>query len=167
MRGQTLVELLVGLSIAAILAALAVGGWRVWLAEQRVSAASALLLGDLVDARARAMQEGSPVWVCPTADQAACASLKNWAAGWMSRVDDAPVEPVVWKTEPAVGELRIDTNSSGLASGVVFSGRGSAQQPSGAFSSGSWVVCATGARSRSITLAPSGRLRTSIGAQCA
>lgn len=167
MRGQTLVELLVALSIAAVLAGLAAAGWRVWLAEQRVAAAGSLLLSDLVDARARAMQEGSPVWVCPTADQSACASLKNWSTGWMTRVEDAPAGPVVWKTELSAGDLRIDVNSSGLAAGVVFSGRGTAQQQGGGFGSGSWVVCASGARSRTITLAPSGRLRTSVGSPCA
>ncbi|MBU3694663.1 MAG: hypothetical protein FGM40_07540 [Rhodocyclaceae bacterium] len=63
--------------------------------------------------------------------------------------------------------IRVEVNATQLQDGVMFDARGFAVQAGGSFASGSWLVCAKGARAQTVTLAPSGRARISTGAVCA
>lgn len=163
--GFTLAELLAGLSIATLLVALALPEWVGWLAEQRVQAASSRLLAGLASARGDAIRGGVAVRLCAT-EGGGCVARREWSGGWLSqRGGDGG-----WQNRrdygPAPDGVRVEAAATALHEGVVFESRGFAVQSGGGFASGSWVVCAKGARSRTVTLAPSGRARLSTGALC-
>jgi type IV fimbrial biogenesis protein FimT len=78
-RGFTLIEMLVTLSLAAVLAALAVPSYRSFLANQQLSTASSDFLSALLQARSEAMRLGKYVGLVPI-DGA------NWTSGWQLKV---------------------------------------------------------------------------------
>lgn len=88
--GVTLVELLVVITIVAILMAIGVPSFRNITNSNRVAAEVNGLLGDLQFARSEAIKEGATISVCaannPTATTAACAGT-NWQTGWVVFVD--------------------------------------------------------------------------------
>jgi type IV fimbrial biogenesis protein FimT len=71
-RGLTLVELLMTLAIAAIVAGLALPGLQRFLADAAVSAAANQALAALSLARRTALSTGATTTVCPTADLQRC-----------------------------------------------------------------------------------------------
>jgi type IV fimbrial biogenesis protein FimT len=71
-RGFTLLELLCVLSIAAVLAGLAVPAWRQPLAAAAVRAAASQALSGLALARRTALATGRPATLCLTADLSRC-----------------------------------------------------------------------------------------------
>lgn len=163
--GFTLAELLVGLSIATLLLMLALPQWTVWLAEQRVLAASNQLLSALALARGAAIDGGVPVRFCAAAP-GGCSTQREWSGGWRSQSSRGAAWHTLRDSGPAPDGVRIEAAATALQEGVVFESRGFAVQAAGGFASGSWVVCARGARQRTVTLAPSGRARLSTGAVC-
>jgi len=163
--GFTLAELLAGMSIATLLLALALPQWASWLAEQRVVAASNRLLSGLALARGEAIHGGVPVRFCAAAP-GGCGTRREWSGGWRSqRSGDADWQDLR-DSGPAPDGVRVEVAATVLQEGVVFESRGFAVQSGGGFASGSWLVCARGARQRTVTLAPSGRARLSTGALC-
>lgn len=164
--GFTLAELLAGLSIATLLLALALPQWSGWLAEQRVQAASSRLLAGLSGARDAAIGSGTRVRVCASGAGGVCSTQREWSGGWLSQHEGAGSWQTFRDYGPMPGGVRVEAIAASLQEGVVFESRGFAVQASGGFASGSWVVCARGARSRTVTLAPSGRARLSTGVLC-
>jgi type IV fimbrial biogenesis protein FimT len=77
--GFTLVELVVALSIASILAAIAVPSYRELVASQRVRAAASALYGSLIYARSEAIKRNWTAFLDAT----------NLAAGWTVQLGDS------------------------------------------------------------------------------
>jgi len=161
-------ELLAGLSIATLLLVLALPAWSTWLAEQRVRAAGSRLLAALAAVRAAAVGSGVAVRLCPVATGGGCASQRDWSRGWLGQSGGTQGWRSILESGPLSGSVRVEVNATMLEPGVAFDTRGFAVQAAGGggFASGSWLVCATGARSRTVTLAPSGRARISTGGVC-
>ena len=90
-RGFTLVELLVGLAVFAILLGLAVPSMRDMLVRQQVRAASEALTQGMRFSRSEAMRSGQGVTFCrsddPGASSPACATGGtkpfDWSTGWI------------------------------------------------------------------------------------
>lgn len=83
-RGFTVLELMVVVAIAAVLAALAAPSFGSFRRAAGVSTATAELLGALHFARSSAVLNGLPVTLCLSADAATCASSDSVAAiGWL------------------------------------------------------------------------------------
>jgi type IV fimbrial biogenesis protein FimT len=84
-RGYSLVELIVVMTIVAIVIGIAVPSYKYVTNSNRVSAEVNLLLGDLQYARSEAVKEGSTVSVCQSnSTQTACLpNGANWNAGWI------------------------------------------------------------------------------------
>lgn len=165
-RGFTLAELLAGLSIAMLVLGLALPRWQGWLAEQRVEAASSRLLAGIAQARASAIRSGATVRLCAASAQGSCSTQREWGFGWLSQPSGSAGGPALYRHARPPAGVRVEALATALQEGVLFEGRGFAMRASGGFASGSWLVCATGARARTITLAPSGRARLSTGAPC-
>jgi type IV fimbrial biogenesis protein FimT len=87
-RGYSLVELIVTMTIVAIVIGIAVPSYKYVTNSNRVSAEVNLLLGDLQYARSEAVKEGSTVSVCQsnnaqTATPTCSPNGANWATGWI------------------------------------------------------------------------------------
>jgi type IV fimbrial biogenesis protein FimT len=82
--GFTLLELLITMSIAAILLTIAVPSFRYVTNSNRIAGEVNGLLGDLQFARAEAVKEGRNVTVCISADGQSCvANATTWQSGWI------------------------------------------------------------------------------------
>lgn len=84
-RGLTLVELLAGLAVAAILIALATPSFKATIAKNRTSAGARDLRVALQDARSTAATRGLNAAICASADQTSCSGA--WNAGAITFLD--------------------------------------------------------------------------------
>ena len=81
--GFTLIELMIVISIAAILLAIGVPSFQYVTSANRASSEINGLLGDLQFARAEAIREGQTVTVCPSANGTSCSGSTSWKNGWL------------------------------------------------------------------------------------
>jgi type IV fimbrial biogenesis protein FimT len=109
-RGFTLFELMIVLSIAAVLTAMAVPAMHSFLQNQQQSSAVSNLMITLQYARSEAIKEdvpvtgvdctGTGVCVCPSANGTSCDPAGNWNNGWIVYTSAGP------KVIEAVGALQ-------------------------------------------------------------
>ncbi|NKN31667.1 GspH/FimT family pseudopilin [Marichromatium bheemlicum] len=87
LRGVTLVELMVTLSIAVILLTIAVPSFQHLVFDARRASLTNTLAGSLQQARAEAMGRGQSMVVCAVddsdADTPRCVDTTDWSNGWM------------------------------------------------------------------------------------
>lgn len=81
--GVTLIELLVTLSIAVILMAIAVPGFQDFFRRNRIDSAVSDLMGTLNYARSEAIRRGVRVSVCRSSTGANCTTTDPWDEGWI------------------------------------------------------------------------------------
>jgi type IV fimbrial biogenesis protein FimT len=87
--GLTLVELIVGLSILAILMALASPSFTQYLRNTEVTAAQNDLVTAFNLARSEAIRRSVPVSACASDDALTCSNADDWSRGWIVFVDAA------------------------------------------------------------------------------
>lgn len=125
-RGFTLVELMVTLAVAAILATLAVPAMQNFIAARTVQAQADELASALRLARSEALKRGVEVSVCAAkaTDASACAGSSAWINGWVVFADrdhdgtvDKDDDTVIRVQSKAGGGLK---EISATASVVVF-----------------------------------------------
>ncbi len=108
--GFTLIELMVTLSVLAILLTIGIPNLQMFIQNSRLQSQSASLMGDLNYARSEAVRLGSPVAVCASANGAAlCSGALTWETGWIVFNDrnsngavDAAELPIL-RAAPALG----------------------------------------------------------------
>jgi len=83
----TLLELMITISIVAILATLGVPAFVEFTQKQAISAAINSLHSDLLLARSRAIYEDVPVVACPGNAQSGCTDSAEWSRGWIVFAD--------------------------------------------------------------------------------
>ncbi|MCX7672296.1 MAG: GspH/FimT family pseudopilin [Thiobacillaceae bacterium] len=177
--GLTLIELLVTLSIAVILLAVAVPGMQDFMRRNRVDSATSDLVAAFNYARSESIRQGVRVSVCKSADGATCdpaacdtaTRAHCWDRGWIvftNPDDDHTVD---------AGETVLRVYQS-LPSGVTVNVAGDTTfrvrityQPSGRITNavgGSFFICSgSAAYARRIALIGSGRVRTEAASTCA
>lgn len=145
--GFTLVELMIGLAIAAIVMTLGVPSFRDLIQNNRVTTTTNEIVLALQMGRSEAAKRGQSITVCASADGDTCSGATNWATGWIV-------------TTGASDEIRVTSALSGgltltgSASQVVF--RSAGDTAAGLTLTLSFSGC-TGDRARAITVAASGQ----------
>ena len=89
-RGFTLIELMMTLTVAAIMMAIAIPSMRTFLQNQRIASTASTLMFALSYARSEAVKENNPttlgvggIEVCPSLNGATCDNAGNWSDGWV------------------------------------------------------------------------------------
>jgi type IV fimbrial biogenesis protein FimT len=139
--GMTLIELLVGLTIAAILMALAAPSFVRLLKSNSMAGSVNTFMADVRYARSEAIRRGAPVIVCRSDDPESATPLcadggsttadKGWASGWVifedvdgDRALDVARDRVV-RVQPALRSIdSIQDGSSGSTRRIAFTGTG-------------------------------------------
>jgi type IV fimbrial biogenesis protein FimT len=167
-RGYSLVETVVGLALAAMLAGLAIPSWRDYLEGYRQLVDAQHLAGSLTHARSEAIRRGYRVNACVSADGAACMDAPDWDAGWIVFEDTnrngtrEAGEPVIRREGPAHRGVSIAGNGP-VEHYVSYTSLGHARRPGGALQMGTFVVCKAGRQPLRVILAHSGRVRIERG----
>jgi len=86
--GLTLLELIIVISIIALLISAGLPAFRHFTLNQRLAAVSRQMLHDLMFARDSAVSLSRVVVACPSSDADSCASDNHWQQGWMVFQDD-------------------------------------------------------------------------------
>lgn len=158
-RGFTLVELMLTLAVAAILAALGAPALGGLLGRVTTRTTEASIAGTLRHARTASVMENSRVIVCPSVDGRRCARTVEWQQGWLvARDADRDGQPdagePILDVAPAAPDGTHIITSAGRTH-LVFHPNGSA-----AGSNVRFTVCHTGQNgARSVVLSNSGRVR--------
>ncbi|MEX0731352.1 MAG: GspH/FimT family pseudopilin [Aquisalimonadaceae bacterium] len=148
-RGFTLIELVVALVVAGILAVVAIPSFDSFVANQRVKTAGQELMLSLTYARSEAVKRNADVHVQPLG--------ADWSTGWEVITDDDDVLRVT--QAEAIAGVEID---GGAVSVVTFqrSGRVNA--------SATFSACDSGnkASERVVTVNASGRAQVTVDERC-
>jgi len=86
-RGLTLIELLITLTIAVIIAAVAIPALHTLIKTNRMSTQLSEWLTILQAARSQAISHQQHVVICPSTDQNGCANTTQWQNGWITFAD--------------------------------------------------------------------------------
>ncbi|QKK04008.1 MAG: prepilin-type N-terminal cleavage/methylation domain-containing protein [Pseudomonadota bacterium] len=130
-RGLTFIELIIGLSVLAVIVTAAIPAFGQFLERQRVTSHANSLVAHLQFARHEAIVRNAPVTACPSADGRHCSDDNRWDAGWIVYLDpDTDSQPasadrvlrVVAATNELVlhsgGRLRVRFRPDGAAYGT-------------------------------------------------
>ena len=117
-KGFTLVELMVTISVLAVLMAVGIPSFQGVIASSRVTTATNDFMATLAQARSNAIRRGGRVTVCKSADGASCVTTGNWEQGWIMFNDD----------DHSAANASVDTGetitfaSPALTNGIVMKG---------------------------------------------
>jgi type IV fimbrial biogenesis protein FimT len=162
-----LIEVLIGLALAGVLAVIAAPNWRGFLAASELRQRSESLMRALSVARSEAIKRGGRVDVCPSADQMRCEPSGTWETGWLTFVNDADVaQPasraaILSREGPAANGITIAGNRP-VGDYISFTSLGHARRHDGALQMGTFTVCRRGQDARKVVLANSGRVRIDV-----
>ena len=92
-RGFTLVELMVTITLVAILTSLAIPSFGEILRQWRRDSATRGLLTSLQLARTESIRTSRHAIVCPSTNGTSCAASTEWSTGWIAFLDDGGGTP--------------------------------------------------------------------------
>lgn len=140
LAGFTLLELMVTVTVAGILMAVAVPAFRSFLQGDRLLTESNQLVMSLDFARSEAIKEDTSVWVCASSDGVHCSGTANWTAGWIVVSSANTSQPLRVASALATGnslkeatsQTQVAFDSSGLASSLTVAAQFTLCDPRGA-----------------------------------
>lgn len=88
-QGVTLIELMIALSIAAILLGIAIPSFRQTISNNRMASIANEFIGGINYIRSEAIKMGRSVTMCKSSDGSTCATANTvfWEDGWIAFVD--------------------------------------------------------------------------------
>lgn len=158
-NGFTLVELIVTMSLAAIVLAIAVPNFQTLLRSNRLTAVNNEFVAFFNLTRSEAIRAGSSVTLCKTATGAACSTTGGWESGWLIFADPnangiIDTGEAVIKVHEALGSQNTMASSSGTAGSLItFNGSGFLNQ------TGTLALC-SGDKCFNLIIASPGRIRS-------
>jgi type IV fimbrial biogenesis protein FimT len=165
--GITLIELLIGVTVMAILMRLASPAMSGVMDSFRLAAASNTFLSALHLTRSEAIKRNSRVVLCKSATGASCAADGGWGQGWVVFHDannnaalDSGEEVI--RRESALPSHFSMTGNTPVAKYVSYTALGTPKSSAGAFQAGTITLCrqsASSADTRQIILSSTGRPR--------
>jgi len=170
--GFTLIELIVTLSIAAIITTAAVPSLQSFIQNNRMSTTVHHFVTTLNLARSEAVKRGERVTVCKSADLINCVTTNGWEQGWIVFVDSngngtrqAPGE-ILLRVHNALPGNIIISGQTDVESIISYAGTGFAQRIGGAAidaNQSTLILCdprAYGDFARAITISTTGSVRS-------
>jgi type IV fimbrial biogenesis protein FimT len=128
-QGFTLIELMTSLTVAGILAAIAVPAFNSFLQNDRDTGQVNSLVGSLSYARSEAVKRASTngITVCQSLDSVNC-DAGPWTEGWIVTYIDpvTPANTIVLQAIPALSGTNTVTPVVGPATGITFASNGAA-----------------------------------------
>ncbi|MGE5155556.1 MAG: GspH/FimT family pseudopilin [Bdellovibrio bacteriovorus] len=123
--GVTLIELLVTLSVVAILLTLGVAGFRTLIANAKMTNAANSLIGHLQFARSEAVKRSAEVGLCPSTNGTSCvvSGDGSWEIGYIAQLEGSG-QVLRWVEPSEMAGITI--TKSGTSPRIVFKGDGSA-----------------------------------------
>ena len=140
--GFTLVELMLVLTVAAVLLALAMPSFRETVIHNRISAASNTFMGAIGYARTEAIRRNVSVTLCKSVNGTVCstAAATNWEDGWIAFVDadaDGTLDAgeTLLRTWPALPDNYTLRSNASFTNFIRYNARGEANN------TGAFAVC--------------------------
>jgi len=163
-RGFTLVELMVGIVVLAVLLGLAVPAFRQTIESNRVTATTNDFVSALNYARSEALKRSNSVAVCSSTDGLTCAGSNSWNTGWIAfadinsngNLDGAETMLQAW---PAIDNGFTLTSTTRPFVRYASTGMSSGTETFDLLRTG-----CTGNHARQITIAVTGRIRSAVAA---
>jgi type IV fimbrial biogenesis protein FimT len=81
--GFTMIELMVTITVVAILLVIAVPSLRSFIQKNRIVGEASSFVSDLQYARSEAIKRGLPVAICASSDGINCSTTNTWHQGWI------------------------------------------------------------------------------------
>lgn len=169
--GFTLIELMVTLSVLAILMALAIPSFQSLMASSNLSAVTNDLMTTLAQARSNAVRRGGRVTVCKSASGTQCAASGDWEQGWIMFNDDdhsgtsasvSTGEAITFTAPTSASNILIKGNLGYIS--YAADGQAKLMDGTGGFQAGTLRVCSTSTaltndkRARDLILSRVGRI---------
>jgi type IV fimbrial biogenesis protein FimT len=160
--GFTVMELMVSISITAILLSLGVPAFQEYSLRQRMNASISALHSDLLYGRSQAVYRNSQVVACPGKPRDGCAVSTDWTAGWLI-FDDLNTDRQLQDGEDLL------RHGQGLEDIMIHSSSGRTNfrfYPNGTTpgSNGSFSLCGLGGpdHARKLVISNLGRIRRDV-----
>lgn len=165
-RGFTLIELMVTLSIAAILLTVAVPNFITFVQNNRLATQANDLVTMLNYARSEAVKRNQRITICSSTTGTSCANSTTWGTGFIVFADidgDGVVDGGEDVLQVRQGVEGANTLTAGAQSSITYQSNGFL---SGVGANDIFRLCDSRgtASARSITLSMQGRVSTSTGA---
>jgi len=166
--GVTLIELLITLSIASILVAVATPSLTTVIKDSRLRVGANTLQNSLALARSTAVSRSAFVTICKSTNGTECDEAGDWSQGWIiyeGTIDDDPVQGADDKrirVNRALNDQITFTGGSGLEDYVSLDGAGFSRDGNGNYQSGVFLICddrGDSGRTRIVFLAAAGSSR--------
>ncbi len=98
-RGFTLIELMVTVSVLAIVLSLAAPSFKGMISNSRSTSLASELTAAVNFARAEAVKRVKRVTICPSSNGTSCLTSSDWAKGWLVFVDKATSDSAALEVE--------------------------------------------------------------------
>ena len=160
--GVSLIELLVGCLIIAILVQLAIPGFQALAVRSVRNATARLLIADLNWSRTEALANSTRLYLCPGQNSDRCLSNTDWSQGWSVFSDQnhngqlEPSEILLLRTLPLNNSISVHFRKPGY---LFYKNDGSA------WPNGTFRICTAGSKVPPLLVIVyrTGRARTSSG----